>query len=79
MEMMNTTKISGVGAVADVVYPESTCWSLVLANYEVVKCIAPYLSSGAMALVIKNIMFLLESFIVGTVAFRLNVLDHTHL
>ena len=35
MEMMNTTKISGVGAVADVVYPESTCWSLVLANYEV--------------------------------------------
>ena len=35
MEMMNTTKISGVVAVADVVYPESTCWSLVLANYEV--------------------------------------------
>ena len=35
MEMMNTTKILGVGAVADVVYPESTCWSLVLANYEV--------------------------------------------
>ena len=35
MEMMNTTKISGVVDVADVVYPESTCWSLVLANYEV--------------------------------------------
>jgi len=50
-----------------------------LANYEVVKCVAPYISSGAMALVIKNILFLLESFIVGTVAFRLNVLDHTHL
>ena len=50
-----------------------------LANYEVVKCVAPYISSGAMALVIKNILFLLESFIVGTVAFKINVIDHTHL
>ena len=37
MEMMKNTKICVVGAVADVgcSVPVSTCWSLVLANYEV--------------------------------------------
>ena len=37
MEMMKNTKMSVVGAVADVgcSVPVSTCWSLVLANYEV--------------------------------------------
>ena len=37
MKMMKNTKICVVGAVADVgcSVPVSTCWSLVLANYEV--------------------------------------------
>ena len=50
-----------------------------LANYNVIGCVPPYISSTAMASVIKSILCLLESFVFGSLAFRLYVLDYTHL
>ena len=50
-----------------------------LANYEVIGCVAPYISSAAMASVIKSVLCLIESFVFGTLAFRLYVIDYTHL
>ena len=50
-----------------------------LANYNVIECYAPYISSATMASVIKSILCLVESFVLGTLAFRLYVLDYTHL
>lgn len=42
-------------------------------------CVAPYISNTAMASVIKSILCLLESFVLGTWCFRLYIMDDTHL
>ena len=50
-----------------------------LAHYEIIACIEPNISRTAMGSVIKSICSLLESFLLGTAAFRLYIIDDTHL
>lgn len=50
-----------------------------MGKYKIVGCIAPYISATAMTSVIKSIMCLIESFVLGTFCFRLYYLDDTHL
>ena len=50
-----------------------------LAHYEIIACVEPNISRTAMGSVIKSICSLLESFLLGTAAFRLYIIDDTHL
>ncbi len=50
-----------------------------LGKYKIIGCVAPYISNTAMASVIKSILCLFESFVLGTACFRLYITDDTHL
>ena len=50
-----------------------------LGNYNIIECIPPKISSMALVSTIKSILTLFESFVLGSFAFRLYVLDNTHL
>ena len=50
-----------------------------IGKYEIIACYPPYISSSAMASVIKSILCLFESFVLGTICFRLYITDDTHL
>ena len=51
----------------------------ILAQYEVINCIPPYISSSAMGAVYKSILSLTESLILGTICYRLYTRDTSHL
>lgn len=50
-----------------------------LAKYEVINCVAPFISTSAMGAVVNNICCLVESLVLGTLCFLLYYTDITHL
>ena len=50
-----------------------------LGKYNIVDCIPPHISTTTMVSIIKSILCLFESFILGSWAFRLYIVDDTHL
>ena len=50
-----------------------------IGKYQIIDCYGPYISSTAMASVIKSILCLFESLLLGTICFRLYITDDTHL
>ena len=51
----------------------------VCAQYGLINCVGPYISSMAMGAVIKSILCLIESLILGSVCYGLYIADSTHL
>ena len=50
-----------------------------IGKYEIISCMPPNISSSAMASVIKSILCLFESLLLGSICFRLYITDDTHL